>query len=106
MRTDSQKGMTTLTVALRNSANAPTEGYECGVDKLSEEGGGRSPQKKKSSFLGVFRREIPSLLLLFFRVSHASSSPDSQCHLPPYLNLTFAAAYLYYRTKPWQVKVV
>jgi hypothetical protein len=50
---DRQKDTTRLTVAFRNFANAPTKGYECGVDKLSEEeekeGGGRSPQKKKKS---------------------------------------------------------
>ena len=66
-----------------------------------------SSEEKKSPFLGGFRKEFPSLLLLLlFRVSLASSSQDSQCHLPPYLNLTFTSAYLYSRTKPWQVTAV
>jgi len=55
--------ITRLIVAFRNFANAPKEGCECGVDKMSEgeeeKGGGRSPQKKKSPFFVGFRKETP-----------------------------------------------
>ena len=55
---DRQKDTTRLIVAFRNFAK---RAYKGGVDKLSEEdgGGGRSPQKKKSPFLGGFRKETP-----------------------------------------------
>jgi len=65
-------------------------------------------RRKKSPFLGGFRKETPLLFLvpLFVRVSLASSISGRPVPLPPYLNLTFVAVYLYYGTTPWQVQAV